>query len=76
MSIQSQPFFIRMKDELDDLRDKKMKLAKFVSSAAFDSLDFDMREAMNAQLGAMAAYDFALVSRLTMLLKGESNHTH
>lgn len=76
MSIETQPFFLRMKDELSELREKKLKLAEFIEGSAFDALSFEMREAMNAQLGGMVAYEFALNARLVMLVINQGEHKH
>ena len=65
--ITQQPFFIRMKEELDQLRDRKTKLASFLETESFDQQPHDIRSAMTAQLGAMEAYDFALTSRIIMI---------
>jgi len=70
--ITNQPFFIRMKEELDQLRDRKVKLAAFLETDSFEQQPHEIRSAMTAQLGAMEAYDFALTSRIIAI----SNSAH
>lgn len=54
----------RVKIELHDLREKRIKLQAFTKSAAFEKLKGRMRSLLMLQLGYMEQYESILEERL------------
>lgn len=69
-------FKTRLVDELIELRKKRMKLEDFLNTVDFASLSRNQRGLLQAQAGAMIAYEQILKLRLDDLGVDYANQIH
>lgn len=71
-----EPFEQRLIDELIELRKKRVKLDAFTGTETFNSLSRNHQELLQAQAGAMFAYEQILKLRLDDLGVDYANQIH